>query len=117
MIGEYGLRALSGPGHERINRMLKMTVSKLTTVKEKLTEALLSDGVTPSAATRISEMLEEVAHEPIGEERIDVLHRELDDIMANLSGPTVDEIKDKVAKGELGLIAMLKMWFRSKRGS
>ena len=79
-----------------------MTATKFDAVKEKLTEALLSDEVTPSAATRISGMLEELAHKSITEERLDALDRELDDIMRNLTGPTVDEIKDKVAKGELG---------------
>jgi hypothetical protein len=79
-----------------------MTATKFDAVKEKLTEALLSDEVTPSAATRISGMLEELAHESIADERVDALDRELDDIMGNLTGPTVDEIKDKIAKGELG---------------
>jgi hypothetical protein len=56
-----------------------MTAIKFDTVKEKLTEALLSDEVTPSAATRISGMLEELAHESITEERLDALDQELDD--------------------------------------
>lgn len=84
-----------------------MTATKFDAVKEKLTEALLSDEVTPSAATRISGMLEELAHESITEERLDALNRELDDIMGNLTGPTVDEIKGKVVKGELGIIEMV----------
>lgn len=83
-----------------------MTATKFDTVKEKLTEALLSDEVTPSAATRISGMLEELAHEPITEKRLDAMNRELEDIMGNLTGPTVDEIKSKVATGELGISEM-----------
>jgi hypothetical protein len=94
-----------------------MTANKFDAVKEKLTEALLSDEVTPSAATRISNMLEELAHESITEERLDALDRELDGIMGNLTGPTVDEIRDKIAKGDVGFIETLKMWFRSKRGA
>lgn len=82
--------------------------------QKKLTEALLRDEVTPSAATRISGMLEELAHESMNEERLDVLDRELDDIMGNLTGSTVDEIKDKLVKGEVGFIEMVKMWFRSR---
>jgi hypothetical protein len=35
-------------------------------------------------------MLEELTHESITEERLDALNRELDDIMGNLTGPTVD---------------------------
>jgi len=83
-----------------------MTASKFNTVKEKLTEALLSDEVTPSAATRISGMLEELAHESITEKRLYAMDRELEDIMGNLTGPTVDEIKSKVATGELGISEM-----------
>ena len=44
-----------------------MTATKFDAVKGKLTEALLSDEVTPSAATRISGMLEELAHESIAD--------------------------------------------------
>ena len=94
-----------------------MSAAKFDTVKEKLTEALLSDQVTPTAATRISNILEELAHKSITDERLDALDRELDDIMGNLTGPTVDEIKDKLAKRELGFIKMFKMRFRSKRGA
>ena len=83
-----------------------MTTTKFDTVKEKLTEALLSDEVTPSAATRISGMLEELAHESITEKRLDAMDRELEEIMGTLTGPTVDEIKSKVATGELGISQM-----------
>ena len=79
-----------------------MTATKFDTVKEKLTEALLSDEVTPSAATRISGMLEELAHESVTEKRLDAMNQELDDIMGNLMGPTVDEIKSKLTSGEGG---------------
>ncbi len=92
-----------------------MTATKFDAVKEKLREALLSDEVTPSAARRVSSMLEEMAHESITEERLNALDRELDNIMGNLTGPTVDEIKHKVRRGELGFIEMVKIWFRSKR--
>jgi hypothetical protein len=83
-----------------------MTASKFDTVKKKLIEALLSDEVTPSAATRISGMVEELGHESITEKRLVAMDRELEDIMANLTGPTVDEIKSKVARGELGISEM-----------
>ncbi len=57
------------------------------TMKEKLTEALLSDQVTPSASRRIARMINELTKgEAIGE-RIDAMETELVDIMANLSGP------------------------------
>ena len=91
-----------------------MTANKCDAVKEKLTEALLSDEVTPLAASRISNMLEELTHESITDERLDALDRELDDIMENLTGPTVDEIRDKIAKADVGFIETLKMWVRSK---
>jgi hypothetical protein len=78
-----------------------MTATKFDTVKEKLTEALLSDEVTPSAATRISGMLEELTHESVNEKRLDAMTRELDDITGNLTGPTVDEIKSKLTSGEV----------------
>jgi hypothetical protein len=62
-------------------------------------------------------MLEELAHKSITEERLDALDRELDDIMGHLTGPIVDQIKDKIAKGDVAFIEMLKVWFRSKRGA
>jgi hypothetical protein len=48
-------------------------------------------------------MLEELAHESMTEERLDALDRELDDIMRNLTGPTVDETKGNLAKVNLDL--------------
>ncbi len=84
-------------------------------LKEKLTEAMLSDEVTPSASRRIGDMLEElVAKGTLADERLDVMERELADIMANLSGPTVDELKGRMQKGNLGIIDMLKLWFRHR---
>ena len=84
-----------------------MPATKFDVVKGKLTEALLSDEVTPSAATRISGMLEELAHQSTTEKRLDAMNRELENIMGNLTGPTVDEIKSKVAKGEIGIVEMI----------
>lgn len=92
-----------------------MAASKFDTVKQTLTAALLSDQVTPSAARRISDMLKELAHKSITENRLDAMERELDDIMGNLTGPTVDEIKMNVTKGRLGIVEMVKLWFRSRR--
>lgn len=92
-----------------------MAASKFDEIREKLTEALLSDVVTPSAARRISDMLKELGHKSITENRLDAMERELEDIMSNLAGPTVDEIKRKVTEGELGIAEMLKLWFRSRR--
>lgn len=60
-----------------------MTAAKFDAVKGKLAEALLSDEITPSAATRISGMLEELVHESISEERLHALDRELDDIIGS----------------------------------
>ncbi len=57
------------------------------TMKEKLTEALLSDQVTPSASRRIARMLNELSKGEATGERIDAMETELVDIMANLSGP------------------------------
>lgn len=57
------------------------------TMKEKLSEALLSDQVTPSACKRIARMINELTRGDATRERIDAMERELVDIMANLSGP------------------------------
>ncbi len=85
-------------------------MTRTETVKEKLTEAMLSDEITPSASRRIGDMLEElVAKGILANERLDAIERELADIMANLTGPTVDEIKASMQKGSLGIAAMLKL--------
>ncbi len=57
------------------------------TMKEKLTEALLSDQVTPSASKRIARMINELTNGEATGERIGAMKTELVDIMANLSGP------------------------------
>jgi hypothetical protein len=50
----------------------------------------------------------EIASEPRARTRVRLaLISGLDDIMGNLTGPTVDEIKGKVVKGELGIIEMV----------
>jgi len=91
-------------------------VTRTETVKEKLTEAMLSDEVTPSASRRIGDMLEElVAKGVLADERLDAMERELADFMANLTGPTVDEIKASMQKSNLGIAEMLKLWSRSFR--
>lgn len=92
-----------------------MAPSKFDAVKHRLTQALLSDQVTPSAARRISDMLKELAHKSITQKRLDAMERELEEIMGNLTGPTVDEIKMDVTKGQLGIVEMVKLWFRSRR--
>jgi len=57
------------------------------TMKEKLTEALLSDLITLSASRRLARMINELTKVEATEERIDSMETELVDIMANLSGP------------------------------
>jgi len=91
-------------------------MTRTETVNKKLFEAMLSDEITPSASRRIGDMLEElVAKGVLADERLDAMERELADIMANLTGPTVDEIKAGMQKGNLGIAEMLKLWFRSFR--
>ena len=49
-------------------------MTRTETVKEKLTEAMLSDEVTPSASRRIGDMLEElVAKGVLADERLDAM--------------------------------------------
>ena len=59
-------------------------------------------------------MLEELAKGVLTEERLDFMERELADIMANLTGPTVDELKSKLTEDKLGIIDKLKLWFRHR---
>ena len=89
-------------------------MTRTETVKEKLTETMLSDEVTPSASRRIAPMLEELAKGVLTEERLNFMERELANIMANLTGPTVDELKDRMGKGKLGIIDKLKLWLRHR---
>jgi len=53
-------------------------------------------------------MLEELAYKSITEKRLDALDRELENIMGNLTGPTVDEIRNKLVKGENSFIEMAR---------
>ena len=57
------------------------------TMKEKLTEALLSDLITLSGSRGLARMINELTKVEATEERIDAMEKELVDIMANLSGP------------------------------
>ena len=57
------------------------------TMKEKLTEALLSDQVTISASRRLARLINELTKVEATGERINAMETELVDIMANLSGP------------------------------